>query len=562
MYLPKSEPEIADEARKLRDACMQTQQDRAAFYDLMQKYYLFGSDTIVSDYNKILSHVDTVSAFIFAPGGTRLYIDMPTMKGPAGEAMEQMGDRASRELNSQWHGDGHDLMTMDTVTSSLVYGTMIEKDLWQRKRGGPGIASYQITPYNFGVLREDVADLDRQEAMCHQFFYSADELWRILKLMPNGRALWDRITFQPSAEAEPTMNTLQTVITASQAQGSTLTGRSTPNTALPAGLFRPVIVQDVARAYEIWVWDDMEDDYRILTLIEPDVLLWNEPNFYLPRDANNDAGHPFSKFTPWPVSEFIWGMSEVWPVMLLQGWNDSTIKDIQKLQKLRIKPPIAISGDMGISDERGMAAMWDPGSMMKGDQGAKIEKLVPDMPDDVFLEPDKIDAMFSDMSGMKGILRGEGVPQVRGEQHAQLVARFAGARVNKKALAVEQGLIDSCNTKFRLLRRYDKTRMLTDTGMEFVMDQLHASATVKVDSHSHSPIFAGDQLLEATEALKIGAIDKSDWLEMSHLPGKERLKAKARKRDEAHAKMQEQLMQDPKIRDAVRKKQAMAGGKG
>ena len=222
MYIPKKESDQLDLCEDVIRRCMTTQAERINQFDLWRKYFLSGSDRTLSVYNKIYAHIDTVSAFIYSPGSLRLYVDMPSLAGPAGTAMAEMGDRMSRELNSQWHGDNHDALATNLTTWSLVYGTMFEKTLWTRKPGGEGIVAYSLSPHQIGVMDESIDSLSEQEAIVHEFYYNKDQLWRTLKTLPRGEAMWNDINFMPTAEAIPTQSTLQTVIT--QAQGPVLSG--------------------------------------------------------------------------------------------------------------------------------------------------------------------------------------------------------------------------------------------------------------------------------------------------------------------------------------------------
>lgn len=542
-----------DFALELINSCMSSQQQRASAYDLFRAYYLFGADQNLAEYNKVFEHIDTVGSHIYAPGALRFSVELGEIGNKYEQAMSKMCDRATKELNRVWHDETVDLVKQDIVTWSMVYGPMFEKVLWTRKPDGPGVELYPIEPHNIGVLREDTQDLNSQAVIVHRFYWTSDELWRVLRLMPDGFSTWAKINFLPSAETLAPATTLQQmVVTATQPN---MQGSAPANARLPTGMFKPLIVQDVAIMHEVWVWDDREDDYRVFTVADGPVLIFDR----LARDLYVKATHPFVKTTPIPVLGYLWGMSEIFNLMGLQQWRERRQVQIRQLQELQADPPRAATG-MGITDEM-LDALRKPGGKLRGEAvpGSEVKNVAPEMPEHIFEELGLIEGYFDHMGGVGQVLQGRGVENVRGEQHAALLATLGSSRIKKKALAVEQAITDSAGRVMKLLRRYDPTRYNTSDGTEFIMAQLAEEAVVKVDAHSHSPVFSGDQFAEAGVLFKAGAIDQEDLIDHSHLAAKERLKQKARERSAAkEQKIAALAKADPRFAETLLK-QLMKG---
>lgn len=559
MYIPKSKlSTLEDFSQDLVRRCTSTQQERSMIYDLYKRYFLFGSDDGVADYNKILAHVDKVVSYIYECSAAQFTIDMPDVVTPEQKKMAEMCHRSAREINRMWHQNTFDVTKEGIVTLALVFGSMFEKVLWKPTPDGPGPEMYAIEPSNIGVLREDLNHLSQQEAICHSFYMTADECWRMLRVQDGGRDMFDRIQFSPSIEIQPPMNALQQMIVS--ASNPNMIGSQAPDLAWPSTMFRPQMIQDAAQCQELWVWDDQEDDYYVITLIEPNVIMFKRPNFHLPRRGRVGGKHPFVKTCGFPLNGYFYGISEIFFLLGLQQWHERRIKQIQRLQDMQVDPPASASGFTGITDEQ-FAAFMQPGGRVRGElPGAKMETLAPKMPDTIFEEVGGIEGFFRDMSGMSDILEGKGTQNVRDVGHAVLLALYGGSRIKKKAVAVGQGVSDSANQLYQLGRRYDKTHMMTEDGTAFTFAQLPDDVECMVDSNSHSPAFTGDHKQEADKLFKAGAIDKETLLDMSSLPGRNRLVMKLKDREKAQAQQREKLLQaNPELakKDATQQQKQM-----
>jgi hypothetical protein len=556
MRIPKNPLERTDFALDLINKCMTSQADRASNGDLYRKYYAYGSEYGVADYNKIEAHIEKVSSYVYEPGAVRFSIEAPTLRPELSDIQDQFLDSMTQEYNRNWHLETHDTALQGANKWALVYGCMVTKALWSPKPSGSGTKLYTFEPQMLGVGREDITDLNEQEVLCHQFRWSADEIWRILSLRHNGLELFGSISFDPiSSAAEPAsdLSRLQLIISGSQPN---IIGNATPDYRTPAAMFQAQVIQDMCLSHELWVWNDEEDDYQVFTFAAPDVCIFDRKNMVLPREGRRLGVHPFSLIRPNPVPGYIWGRSEVFGLIGLQRWHARRIAQIQRLQDLQADPPRSFSGFQGLADED-MTAVNDPGSWVQSDMPtAKVESLAPDMPPDIFQEVASIEAFFSDKSGVPQMFEGKGTPGVRNNEQAALLASLGASRIKDKAINSEEGLADAAGLVWRLFRRHNPEHFFTAKGAEFVADQLTDDAIVRVDNHSQSPVFSGGHQAEAATLFKAGALDAEDMIELSHLPGKERLKQKSRKRAEQKQQMFKMLLQaDPKMALAAAKGQ-------
>jgi len=154
---------------------------------------------------------------------------------------------------------------------------------------------------------------------------------------------------------------------------------------------------------------------------------------------------------------------------------------------------------------------------------AKVEKMAPNMPPDLFTEIREVDAMFEEASGIGNVLSGKGEAGVRSAGHASQLARLGSSRTKKRALIIEDSLEKMATLYLKAMQMYDDTRFKDTDGNTFIAEQFTKNFTVKVDAHSNSPIFMEDNRQMAFNLFKAGAIDKKSLIELIEPPMKEEL---------------------------------------
>ena len=289
------------------------------------------------------------------------------------------------------------------------------------------------------------------------------------------------------------------------------------------------VAEDTIEMKELWVWDSDEMDYQCITVADPDVIIYDRPGKELYLKGEN----PFIQICPNRQFDYYWGQSEVQKLILLQQMRNKRVTEILNLLSLQVNPPSAMFGITGIQDEKKFS-LDRPGSMFSSDMpNGKIERLAPDLPENLFREIQEIDAMFEEASGISNVLSGRGETGVRSQGHASQLARLGSSRIKKRALIIEDALQKVATQYMKLLQAHDTTHYTDDLGNKFIVDQFTGDYTVKVDAHSNSPIFMEDQRALAFNLLKAGAIDKESLLDLLDPPMKQLLKKRLKKLEAA-----------------------------
>jgi len=155
---------------------------------------------------------------------------------------------------------------------------------------------------------------------------------------------------------------------------------------------------------------------------------------------------------------------------------------------------------------------------------AKVEKLAPTIPQDLFKEIGEIDSMFEEASGIVSVLQGKGESGVRSSGHASQLARLGSSRAKKRALIIEDSLEKLATLYLKCMQVYDNTHFKDVNGNKFIAEQFTKDFVVKVDAHSNSPIFMEDLRQLAFNLYKSQVIDKESLLDLLEPPMKQMLK--------------------------------------
>lgn len=510
-------------------------------------YYYNGSDNEPAVYNRCYSHIDRMASFLYSPADVRFNIEFDVTMGR--EYLDR-AEVASRYLSREFHRAAVDLTFGGGVETALVKGASILKQNW----GSYGLDPYIIQPEAFGVLREDVTDLDRQEAFVHTTFLTLPQMWRLLYDHPDCEDIFKKI--QKTASKNKDISNLdgsfmqQIVMGGIQPIGTsgTSTGRgSVASQSNPTVMMAPDVLQSLVRLDELWAWDDETEDYTTIQRVDPKIIIEGK---YKRRNLCGVKGeNPFTKICPNEVDGYFWGRSELAPVRLIQEMLNDRIDEYDRMSALRAQPPHIYSGFNGITDEINTMLQSPGGYITESTPNAKAEAMAPSMPQDVFAGINEICGWFDDVAGFESIMKGQGEAGVRAGVHADTLMRSAGNRIRDRALLIERQVGNAGDFTFKLLQDKEAKVFVTKApnlmqrimgkeqpGQEFLLKQMPEDYRVQVDSHSASPAFSQDAKQMAYELAKLGAIDAASIIDLVHPPMADILKQRAQEKAEAQAK--------------------------
>ena len=531
MKIPVSEQDRETLYQDIIGKAFASREDRRALYAILKNYYLFGNgqQQQSADYNKLFSHLDLLSSFLFSGETTTFTIEVSEDVDKQDPEFERAkSKKLVPKLNQTWHDSNLDLVFNDALIWSLVYNTTFVKFV---PMGNRKFSVFTIEPHMIGVLREDVIGLDDQEAIVFEYLMSKSEMERRIHGMGQevrGRIMSAAVWAEKTSSADNLPLTMQKLII--NATSPNMVGNVTPQITATWD-FGPKITEEVCTCQEVWIWDDDKTDYRCATMIEGQILLFdNEDNPFIKDEQ------PFVKICPNTVINYFWGRSELMYLIPLQEWLNTRVGEIKAILAKVADPPKSFSGFGGAMEEKAKA-FGTPGSYVFNDMPtqAKAELHPPASATDLFVELQMIESMFAEISGIRELMQGKGESGVRATSHADLLVRVGSARVKKKAAILEDGVEKCGGLILKMLQRYDDTMYQTDEGMKFIAKQLSGSCGVKVDSHSSSPIFTEQQLDKAHTLFEAGAIDREDLIDAVKPQNAEYLKAKLKKREAAEA---------------------------
>jgi len=512
------------------EKCSVSMADRRTDYGGLRSWYLFGNgpDEAPALYNKIFPHIDQLSSFLYSAETTRFSIDLGADVAEEEQAKLPVLTRA---LNDEWLNSNADQVFSSAVSWALAYNTTFIKLVYRN-----GINPYLVEPGTIGVLREDVPYTDRQEALIQTYYITKSELYNRLYSHPRREELVNRVTYAQHDRTE-VANGVQRIIMSQT--DPTLYGNV--NLDLSGGnRYKAQVSEPTVQMTELWLWNDDTNDYQVVTKADPDIIIYDRPGetVFLKGEL------PFVQVCPLPLYDYFWGQSEVSRLIYLQQMRNKRMTEILDLLSKQVNPPSALIGFTGILDEKNFALNRAGGILSTDMPNAKVEKLAPQVPPDLFREIQEIDGMFEEASGIVSVLQGRGESGVRSSGHASQLARLGSSRAKKRALVIEDALEKMATLYLKLMQCYSDTHYTDIKGNRFIAEQLPKNYAVKVDAHSNSPIFMEDTRQLAFNLLKAGAIDKESLLDLLEPPMKQQLKERLKKMEAAQA--QQAAMQPPK----------------
>ena len=514
--------------------CLASREERKPDYAALRSWYLFGSspNEPPAIFNKIFPHIDQLTSFLYSAETTRFSINT----GAAVSDQEQVKVPAlTRALNDEWLNSNADQVFSSAVTWSLAYNSAFIKIVINN-----GIHPYMVEPSCIGVLREDTPYTDRQEAFVQTYYITKSELYARLYSHPKRDQIVKRITTTQHERTEVANGIERIIMSQSQPEmyGNVNLDLSGYNR------YKATVAEETVEMTELWIWNDDTKDYQVVTKADPDVIIYDRPgeSVFLKGEL------PFVQICPNPLYDYYWGGSEVQRMVFLQELRNKRLAEILDLLSKQVSPPTALIGFTGILDEKNFALNRAGGLLSTDMPNAKVEKLAPTIPPDLFKEIDKIDAMFEEVSGIGNVLQGKGEAGVRSSGHASQLARLGSSRAKKRALVIEDSLEKVATLYLKCMQIYDPTHFTDMEGRKFIAEQFTKDYTVKVDAHSNSPIFMEDMRQLAFNLYEAKVIDKESLLDLLEPPMKQLLKDRLKKMEskEAEAAQQKQAQEQPK----------------
>lgn len=490
--------------QELTNKCLVSRESRKGDYTSWRSWYLFGNgpEDPAAQFNKINSHLEQLTSFVYSAETTRFSIKLGA---DANKSNLSMTPVLNQRLNDEWDDSDADMIFNLALVWSFVYGSTFCKLIPVQDK----ILPYIVTPDNFGVLREDLPSGTKQEAFVHIYYITKSELYRRLFVHPGREKIVERL----SAVQHVTSDIPEAVDRIIMSQ-STPQMMGTVNLDLYGfNRMKAQISEETVEMKELYVWNDEFQDYQVVTMGDPSVVIFDRLQGGDTNSKKNSAmflkgESPFVQVCPAPMPDYFWGASEVQKLVPLQQMRNKRMDEIIELLERQVDPPTALSGFSGIQDERNFALNRAGGLISSDIPTAKAERFAPDMPEDLFRELDQIDRMFSEASGIENVIAGRGEQGVRSAGHAAQLARLGSSRAKKRALIVEDNLEKIASLFLRIIKERDPTHFTDSEGKKFIADQFTGDFMVKVDAHSNSPIFMEDLRQLAFSLFKAQAIDK------------------------------------------------------
>lgn len=555
MKIPRDPQERQDFYSDLVRQCLASRQERFEFYRACRNYYLFGTlDDSGVPFNKIKSALKTYVSFLYAPDSVRFVLSVGTTAGRDDIARAMP---LQNEITQQWKMSHTHLLFKKAVLWSLVFGVMLVKVDWDKKRNTN--VTYIVEPHQFGVLREDVPALDDQEAFCLCYTTTRTELANRLQGDPRRESLLQRLGTH-IGDSSPGFGDGMTRLlltnpvggvpgSVSQQFGPVGGAGGTTDGGLTGGAvsynYAPKVATELIDMRELYVWNDDTEDYQIVTMGAPSVMIYDRPQARMGL-----AGMPnFAKVVADDdLYDYFWASSYVADLAGLQQWRSEDISNIRNLQSKQSDPPVSATSVGGIMDEKLAALRQKGGRLAITDPNAKIQVHAPAMPEAPFQTINEIDNMFNDASGISHVMQGRGESGVRSKGQADVLARLGSARVKSTAVQVEECAEDVATLMFRAMQENSTQRFQTgeteaEPGLQFTAEQFTKDFELKVDAHSSSPIFVEDHRQNADDMLERRIIDREEWIDMVNPPNAQRLKVKLKKIEAQEEKAAQMKMQ-------------------
>lgn len=569
--LPTERRQLLSKVLELVEACRSSQGARAAYYRLINAVVETGrQDGTKSLINKLYNHLDRLASHLYSPTELRFDVDF---ENPYPKNILERGKAAAKILTREFERTNTDMLFGSGVFEALKYGACLLKQ-WPQEEGDEHHVRYNsslVMPWQFGVYREDIANLDAQECLCETVSLTLPEVWRRVWHLPDAEKLFSRIkaNAQRGTSGDENNSFFHQILSTSQLQ----TGVQGATKPIPGGIVQlasnpnyatvaPQLNIDLVKFHELWVKG--EKDYVTVQFVEPDVIVapregFKYSNLLISGDVHSGK-HPYTLIQPNQSEGWLWGRSEVTdliePQELLSVWAD----DVKRLFGIQIDKILAFIGFDGLSDET-YDQMRGAG-FFSGPPGSSVSDLTPKFPPESLPMLQFVMQVMDSMGGFDNILGGKGEPGVRAGTHANMLLKTASPRLRDRSLLVERQIAAAADLRLALMEAKDGHNYWTDgkdldtvEKTTFKLADLPDDRRALVDSHSSSPIFADDHTQLIFAGVQNGMVDAHYAIDHLPFPDKDQAHQSLREREEKQAAL---IQQHPELLEEVMKKH---GGK-
>ena len=521
MKIPHQPQKRLEFYREIVDVCLASRSKRLEQYSKWRSYYFFGTagDEVPSAWNLVYSHLDLVTSFLYASDSTRFSVRMGSHADRSDRT--RTGAFAKRVMES-WKQSNADVIYQMGILWALVYDTTLIKHI---RRNGE-LYPFMVDPACFGVYREDVPMLDRQEAFVHTYYITKSALSKQLALHPRRDEILKTAT-DSYTKIDTSSNTppfIEGVILTSGQPGlgmSSLIGEANINLSAPPD-YRAQLDVPVIEMQETYVWNDAIDDYQTVTMASGNVVVYDRRNIFMPRTREFEGEHGFVQICPNPLPDYFWGQSELSKLTFIQDKLNARMADIERLEAKQVDPPNAWGG-MGLPEDK-LAAFNSPGADIAfGDANFKRETFIPTVPEHIYNALDRYQQQMNTVSGLENTVQGKGESGVRSAGHAGKLLTVGSARPKKRGMIIEDSLEKGATLYGRAIYIDDTDELYDDNGIPFIPAQMNPNFYVEIDAHSNSPIFTEDQRAMADKLLASHSINRERYIQMYHPPMEEEL---------------------------------------
>jgi len=502
MILPKNPQKLLYTVLEMVRVCTSTRGSRESFYNECMSYYMQGGlDQSRGRANKIKPVVNRQASFLYAPESIKFWADVSPEED--NDENYKRSDPVSQVVSQAWTDSDLDTLFFEAVKHSRVNGCAIISILPRMRTDGKvDLIAYNINPKYFGVLCEGVNKMDRQQAVTLTNYYTIEEIEARISRHPDKNRIWKELS-----TASPQGAIAEGVIEMGPGavQFDAQYWKSGPTPYVPN---TPITYYGF---HDLYCFDDDLGDWRVFT-ITGNCIVWDRPvsRIGIPGML------PFVKVCAEEHPEYYWGISLVDDLKKLQDWYADRMDDMDNLIQQILDPPTVATG-LGQSYEEKMASFYKPGGRLTTTSAtAKVEKMVPEMPEQVFEFMKGIDNLLMDQSNMRPSMFGRQEPGVRTEGMAAGMMRVAGAEMRVMGLAVEKQAQQCAQMLFRYLRRYNPDKVVDEDGKLFSLVEFPDDARIRVDGHSSNPLFVEDNAQLAMGLMRYGAITQETLVRMLH----------------------------------------------
>jgi hypothetical protein len=559
MIIPDNTTDRTELLAWVLETCLLSVDDRREFYDRRRQFFLHGTATDnEAIYNRLESHIDLVSSFLYSPDHAEFALAAPLNSD---DATVKQFMAAADHFNREFRDAGMFDFFGDALPWSICFDTMLLKTGWSDVR--EELTCTLVEPWKFGVFSEEVTDLESQEAFVHSYHIDYDNACQRLLRAGLGDKI-EKLNVVNTPYESPYPELITRMIIASTG-GTNLSGQVT-GSVNPSYVARPSYHAKVNRPlvqfHELTVWDSECNDYRVFFMVGENVVISDSKavievnkkiggfkarrkeqeqfyntqcNPFLPLET------PYVQIRPYQIYDYFWGKSHIESLIPLQEWSNDRLEQIHDILEKQAYPPRVGSGFLGLSDEKmeafGGADSW----VMDQLPQAAIKELYPEMPPDIFADYMQIGALMVEASGLTETIQGKGEAGVRSKGHAKQLQSTGAGRIKKTAARLEAPLVRMGDLALRLNMRNNDDPIQPDPkenakpGDPFYFSNLVGDYSLSVAGHSHSPLFSDDTKELAAGLFKMQAIDQEALLRMLNPPNRNNLIHALRQRQKKQA---------------------------